>query len=96
MEVSGKIHNPDTSTPGTHWIGGWVGPRAGLNAVVKIKIQNPSRESNPRLSSPYSSAMGLTKYHAVTCPLTKHRSTESYGGVEVQFLPFLTSTMDGT
>jgi hypothetical protein len=19
--------------PGTHWIGGWVGPRAGLNAV---------------------------------------------------------------
>jgi hypothetical protein len=21
-------------TPGTHWIGGWVGPRAGLGAVV--------------------------------------------------------------
>jgi len=21
--------------PGTHWIGGWVGPRAGLNAVVR-------------------------------------------------------------
>jgi len=23
---------------GTHWIGGWVGPRAVLDAVVKIKI----------------------------------------------------------
>jgi hypothetical protein len=21
--------------PGTHWIGGWVGPNAGLDAVVK-------------------------------------------------------------
>jgi len=20
--------------PGTHWIGGWVGPRAGLDVVV--------------------------------------------------------------
>jgi hypothetical protein len=24
--------------PGTHWIGGWVGPRAVLDAVVKRKI----------------------------------------------------------
>jgi len=24
--------------PGTHWIGGWVGPRAGLNMVVKKNI----------------------------------------------------------
>jgi hypothetical protein len=34
--------------PGTHWIGGWVGPRAVLNAVVKRKIPSPRRESNPR------------------------------------------------
>jgi hypothetical protein len=34
--------------PGTHWIGGWVGPRAVLDAVVKRKIPNPRRESNPR------------------------------------------------
>jgi hypothetical protein len=33
---------------GTHWIGGWVGPRAVLNAVVKRKIPSPCRESNPR------------------------------------------------
>jgi len=29
----------------THWIGGWVGPRAGLDAVSKKII--PRRESNP-------------------------------------------------
>jgi hypothetical protein len=23
--------------PGTHWIGGWVGPRAGLNTVTRAK-----------------------------------------------------------
>jgi hypothetical protein len=35
-------------TPGTHWIGGWVGPRAVPDAVVKRKIPSPSRESKPR------------------------------------------------
>jgi hypothetical protein len=34
--------------PGTHWIGGWVGPRAILDAVVKRKIPTPRRESNPK------------------------------------------------
>jgi hypothetical protein len=36
--------------PGTHWIGGWVGPRAVLEAVVKRKIPSPRRQSNPRNS----------------------------------------------
>jgi hypothetical protein len=34
--------------PGTHWIGGWVGPRAVLDAVAKRKIPSPRWESNPR------------------------------------------------
>jgi hypothetical protein len=38
---------PRERTPGTHWRGGWVGPRAVLDAVVKGKIPSPSRESNP-------------------------------------------------
>jgi hypothetical protein len=29
----------------THWIGGWVGTRAVLDAVVKRKIPSPHRES---------------------------------------------------
>jgi hypothetical protein len=32
--------------PGTHWIGCWVGSRAGLDAVAKRKIPSPSRNSN--------------------------------------------------
>jgi hypothetical protein len=42
MEVSGQLHAPVTlppreRAPGTHWIGGWVGPRADLNAVANRK-----------------------------------------------------------
>jgi hypothetical protein len=33
--------------PDTHWIGGWVGPRAGLDTVSKRKIPSPHWESNP-------------------------------------------------
>jgi hypothetical protein len=32
----------------THWIGGWVGPRDVLDAVVKRIRPSPRRESNPR------------------------------------------------
>jgi hypothetical protein len=33
--------------PGIHLIGAWVGPRAGLDAVVKRKIPSCCRDSNP-------------------------------------------------
>jgi hypothetical protein len=50
MEVSGQLHAPaalppEKDPPGTHWIGGWVGPRAGLDMVSKRP--SPCRESNP-------------------------------------------------
>jgi hypothetical protein len=49
-----------TSGTGIHWIGDWVGPKAGLDAVAKRKIPNPRRESNPQtpISSPQPVAMG--------------------------------------
>jgi hypothetical protein len=31
----------------THWLGGWVGSRADLDAVKKRKISFPCREANP-------------------------------------------------
>jgi hypothetical protein len=39
---------PKERAPGTHWIGGWVGPRAILHAVVKRKSPSPRQESNFR------------------------------------------------
>jgi hypothetical protein len=44
---------PDRFTPrerasGTHWIGGWAGPRAVLDAVVKRKIPTTRRKPKPR------------------------------------------------
>jgi len=38
--------------PGTRWIGGWVGPRAGLEAGAMRKIASPCRDKNSRSSSP--------------------------------------------
>jgi hypothetical protein len=39
---------PKERARGIHWIGGWVGPRAVLDAVVKRKIPSSRRESIPR------------------------------------------------
>jgi hypothetical protein len=38
---------PRERVPGTHWIGGWVGPRIFLETVSNRKIPSPRRESNP-------------------------------------------------
>jgi hypothetical protein len=47
--------SPQGKAPGTHWIGSWVGLRAGLEAVVKRKIPSHCRDSNVRSSRPYFS-----------------------------------------
>jgi hypothetical protein len=54
MEVSGQLYAPAALLRGgrsvcTHWVGGCVGPRAILEAVVKRIIPGPRRESNPRI-----------------------------------------------
>jgi hypothetical protein len=50
MEVCGQLHAlvvlPGGTAPGTHCIGGWVGPRVDLDAVDSRKISCPCRESN--------------------------------------------------
>jgi hypothetical protein len=51
MEVSGLLQSPATSplgerNPCNPWIGGWVGPRAGLDVVVKRKHPYTCRKSN--------------------------------------------------
>jgi hypothetical protein len=43
---------PGEIAPGTHWIGGWVDPRAGLDDVEKILDPTGTRTPTPRSSSP--------------------------------------------
>jgi hypothetical protein len=46
MEVSGQLHalaalfppTPEERAPGTHWISGWVIPRADLDDMEKLKL----------------------------------------------------------
>jgi hypothetical protein len=38
MEASGQSYPRGERAPGNHWIGGWVGPRAGLDSAEKRKI----------------------------------------------------------
>jgi hypothetical protein len=47
MDMSGQLHALQERAPGAHRIGGWVGPRAGLNTVEKKKIPSPRRDSKP-------------------------------------------------
>jgi len=42
---------PRERAPGTHWIRDWVGPKAGLDAMVKRKILSPYQDLNPQSSS---------------------------------------------
>jgi hypothetical protein len=44
---SGRF-TPRIRTSGTHWIGGWVGLIAGLDAVVKTKIHSPYHDKVTR------------------------------------------------
>jgi hypothetical protein len=42
-----SVSRPGERTPGTHWIGGRVGRKAGVNTVEKREISSTHRESNP-------------------------------------------------
>jgi hypothetical protein len=60
----GGRFTPRETAPGTHWIGGWMGPRAGRDAVVKKRIPSPRRESNPRTPIIQPVAQRYTDYYS--------------------------------
>jgi hypothetical protein len=47
MDMSGRLHAPAALPLEKQPLGGWMGPRAGLDMVVKRKGPSPCRESNP-------------------------------------------------
>jgi hypothetical protein len=70
--MSGQLQVPTAlpfgeKSPGTHWIGGRVGPRADIDAVEKRKIV-PYRKSKPArpVRSP---SLNLTIYKPLTLAL---------------------------
>jgi hypothetical protein len=63
---------------GTHWVGGWVGPIAGLDAVTKRGSPCPCQETNP--GRPARSLVSLLRYkngysRLAATPATKRRGT---------------------
>jgi hypothetical protein len=54
MEGNGQLHSPAALTPGEgasgiHSIGGWVGPRTGLDAVEYRKSLVPAGNGTPAI-----------------------------------------------
>jgi hypothetical protein len=54
--------------PGTHWLGGWVGPRTDLDVVAKRKIPSPCRDSNPPIIQPIAQRYTTELYNGVESP----------------------------
>jgi hypothetical protein len=67
---SGRF-TPGKRPPGTHWIGGWVGTKAGLDAVAMRKIRCPWRESNTSL---------VTINLCLCFLVTEHNTIKAYWG----------------
>jgi len=45
MRVSGQALYPRGNSPSTHFIG-WMGPRANLDELVKMKVSSQCQQSN--------------------------------------------------
>jgi hypothetical protein len=70
---------PRERAPGTHWTGGWVGPRAVLDAVVKRKIpryithtQNKLHFSNKYCTGIHLHLMSRSRMRGATPPLPQY------------------------
>jgi hypothetical protein len=69
MEVSGQLHAPaalpsEERAPGIHWIGGWMGSKAGLGDVEKWKFfMLPGLELHPLHRQAHSQSLYRLRYH---------------------------------
>jgi len=88
MEANGQIHIPTALPPGkeppsTHRIGGWVGPRAGLDAVEKIKFPIPRRLIEPPNHNRPARSQSLYRLNVT---LTHEDGSETRNGLPNAFL----------
>jgi hypothetical protein len=75
--------------PGTHWIGGWVGPRAVLDTTVKRKIPSPppgKRTREPRLDSPPPSAIPTEPSRLSNPADGSHKRNKKNGKLRVTYI----------
>jgi hypothetical protein len=99
LEVSGQLHalaalSRKETAPGIHWIGGWVGPRAGLDDLEeKIFLTLLGLEFRPSIVHPIVSRytdctiLGLTSSR-YNIKLIKHGdilASSSYMFLELQY-----------
>jgi hypothetical protein len=75
--------HPGRFTPRTHWLGGWVGPRPGLNDTKKIL--DPHRDSNSDPSVVKNVASRYTDY-AIPAPEYRMKTCYIYDSNSAQFL----------
>jgi hypothetical protein len=74
---------PGERTPGTHWTGGWVGTRAGLDAGARGKILCPCRGSNPDRPGRSQSLYWLS-YCGSIKQKKRHKKTHRSGNLETR------------
>jgi hypothetical protein len=60
--------NPGVRAPGTHWIGGWVGPSVGMDVVAKRKNSRhwTCQESNPSRYNDWATPMTIIQKYLKT------------------------------
>jgi hypothetical protein len=66
--------------PGTHWTGGWVGPRAGLDTEATRKLLSPLPGNEPRSPGRRARSQALTELPGSPCSLSiyKYENKSSY------------------
>jgi hypothetical protein len=75
-----SVSRPGRFTPGTHWTGGWVGSRAGLDDVERGKViySTGTRNPTPRSFSPYLVAIPTALSRKPTAIRTKYLHMKKY------------------
>jgi hypothetical protein len=80
--------SPRERAPSTHLIGGWVGPRFVMDAVVRRKIPSPCQDSNPRTLIIQPIAECYTDWAIMALPVIHIEAENCIWTWEVSTAPF--------